>query len=120
MNETELNERTTPSESASNPPAAQPELKPIDESPEFKPAEPVSAPETEKTKPRTKTPWQPKAAISTAQVNDVIRGASAANQFRFDQVVAHRNDAGPLRLVKLVGKTATVRAPDGSLEEYPV
>lgn len=118
MNENDIDARTTPTESASNPPAERMET--VEQHEDFKPAAAVPAPESEKTKPREKTPWRPKASISDAQLNDVLRTASAANKFRFDQVVAHRNDAGPLRLVKLGGNVATVRAPDGSLEEYPV
>lgn len=114
-------DRSTPTEAVSNPPAAAQKPAPVEKHPEFKPAPSAPAdPADSKTRPRTKKPWQPKAAITTGQVNDVLRAAMAANQFRFDQVVAHRNDAGPLRIVKLAGKTATVRAPDNSLEEYPV
>lgn len=114
-------DKTTPSDSVSNPPSAAAKTEPIADHPEFQPSPSAKPPGNEVPVPsRTKTPWQPKAAITTAQRNDVIRAAQSANKFRFDQVVAHPDDNAVFRIRKIEGANAILALPDNSTVTYPV
>jgi hypothetical protein len=97
---------------------------PINDHPEFAGAE---APKdktaaVKAVKPLNSKPWQPQAAVTTAQVSDVInqaKAAAASGQFLFDQPIAHPSIGENGRLVKLMGDTATIRYGNGEMKDFP-